>query len=229
MPAFALIHTPLVGPGCWRAVAEALAREGHWALAVDYGGAQPPDWHAGVGARAAAALHSAPGPLVLAAHSGAGALVGAIAGRLQPPPAGLVFVDSVLPTPGLSWLEAAPEALAALARKLAQDGVLPPWSRWWDKAAMKRVLPDAGARAVFEAGLPRVPLAYLGAPEPTGPAINPARAAYLRLSPACDSEADEAKRRGWRIERADLGHLAMLTKPDRVARLLVETAGLLEG
>src|SRR5690348_6220402 len=82
MSTFVLIHSPLVSPFTWRSTAAALAARGHTARVPDLRdtpGAGP-YWqqHA---ASAAAALADLPAdrPLILVAHSGAGALLPAIA------------------------------------------------------------------------------------------------------------------------------------------------------
>src|SRR2546423_1904980 len=75
-PLFVLIHSPLVGPATWQPVADALARRGHPALVpslLHVADAEPPAWRQ-VAAAVAAAV---PGdrPVVLVAHSNAGAFV----------------------------------------------------------------------------------------------------------------------------------------------------------
>jgi hypothetical protein len=81
MLTFALIHSPLVSPFTWQATAAALQARGHAALVPNV--ADTP----GAGAywrqhsaSAAQGLAAAPrtGPLVLVAHSGAGALLPSI-------------------------------------------------------------------------------------------------------------------------------------------------------
>ncbi len=50
--------------------------------------------------------------VVLVGHSGAGPLLPGIATTLARRVRALIYVDSVLPYPGRSWLDAAPAALA---------------------------------------------------------------------------------------------------------------------
>ena len=100
-PLFVLIHSPLVGPATWQPVADALARRGHPALVpslLHVADAEPPAWRQ-VAAAVAAAV---PGdrPVVLVAHSNAGAFVPVIRQALGQPVAGAVFVDALLPAAG---------------------------------------------------------------------------------------------------------------------------------
>ncbi len=203
------------------------------------GGARAPDWRGDAGARAAAALSALGDPLVVALHSAAGGLAEALFAALAGRAASFVFVDAILPHPGRSWLQTAPGGLARRIRERARDGLAPPWSKWFGKGVIERALPEEATRAAFLASLPRVPLAFLEEPAPSAFAgeaepgctlvapIPPRACGYLRLSDGYIAEAREAERRGWRVESADLGHLAMITDPRIVAERLVELADAL--
>ena len=109
----ALIHSPLVGPSCWRQVASRLGSGSIEAVAVDYGGVAGPDWYGGAAARAAAAFSSAD-DVIIVAHSGAGGLVSSLGERLGAHLVGTVLVDAVMPYPGRCWFDTASEVMAAL-------------------------------------------------------------------------------------------------------------------
>jgi hypothetical protein len=219
----ALIHSPLVGPSCWRQTADALATAGVEAIAVDYGGVSGPDWYRGAASRIAAA---APGfdPLVLAIHSGAGGFVPALADPFGARVRGFLFVDAVLPYPGQCWFDTAPPALADRIREIAADGVLPPWDTWFGRGAVDALIEDPASRTAFSADLPHLPIAYLQAIAPPGETWRSRRAAYLQLSEPYAAEADAAEALGWIVRRERLHHLAMLTHPDRLAGILVAMA-----
>jgi len=193
---------------------------------VDYGGVAGPDWYAGAAARIAAAL--GPEPAIAVLHSGAGALLPSILEAMSERLAGAVLVDALMPHPGRSWVDTAPPALAARVRAMAQDGLLPPWDRWWGAEAMARLLPDAGVRAAFAAELPRVPLAFFEAQAPEGQWTR-MRGAYLQLSEAYAEEARQAAALGWPVWREASTHLAMLTEPERIGAGLIEMAQALAG
>ena len=217
----ALIHSPLVGPSMWRLVAASLAAQGVSAEAVDYGGVSAPDWYEGAASRIARAI-SGDGPLMLGLHSGAGALAPCLATRLGDRLAGLIFVDALMPHPGRSWFETAPPSLARRLRRLARDGILPPWDEWFGAEGLVKLVPDAAVRAAFCADLPRLPIAYLEAPAPAGDDLRTVPAAYLQLSDGYAAEAEAAEMRGWAVRREPSHHLAMLTEPARLVQMLAE-------
>jgi pimeloyl-ACP methyl ester carboxylesterase len=104
-PVLVLIHSPLVGPASWLAVADEFARRGREAVVPSLLGvpaAPAPQWrHVPEVVRGATAQTAA--PVVLVGHSGAGLLLPVIADAVDVEVAGLVFVDSRLP---LSYFEA---------------------------------------------------------------------------------------------------------------------------
>ena len=214
-----LLHSPLVTPGTWDALAPTLRDHDHDVAIPDFTatmqGVAP--YYAKL---AAAACQAVGDESIVVAHSGAGALVPAIAAAANL--RGAIFLDALLPHPGRSWFETAPAALAAQLRGLACDGRLPPWQRWWPKGAIEKLLPDAAMCARFAAGLRELPLAYF---EEAAPGVGfEAPAAYLQLSSGYDMEAEACAARGWPVARLDLHHLAMLTHPGAVTDAIEQLA-----
>jgi hypothetical protein len=225
-PCFALLHSPLLGPMTWQAVAGDLARRGHAAVAP----AWPPlsgiaGGFYGALADGAAALAPSADKLLLVAHSGAGALVPSLADRLGGRVAGVIFADAILPHPGRSWFDTAPAEMRERLRAGARMGELPAWDEWWPPGALERLLPDPGVRQALVAELEPLPLAYFEEKAPAAPL--PAPAAYLQLSGAYDDESQVAARSGWPLVRLPLHHLAMLTHPEAVATALESLAARL--
>jgi hypothetical protein len=212
-----LVPSPFVGAVSWQAAADALPD----ALAVDYGGVSGPDWYEAVARRIGVQADGRPWIAVL--HSGAGGFAPALASAAADL-AGFIFVDAVLPYPGRSNIETAPQPLADRLRALATDGRLAPWNRWFDADPLPRLIPDPEMRAAFERDLPRVPFAFLEAVSPAGSEWERLPSAYLQLSKTYDATADKAEQRGWPVRRARLHHLAMASHPAVVADLLLETA-----
>ncbi len=232
MPAFAagfaLVHSPMVGSECWRAVASVLQQSGFVARAIDYRGVRGPDWYDGAAARISRQVGGLEQPWFLALHSAAGALAPAIVGAASTSPAAILFVDAILPHPRKSWLETAPPALAGRLRRLAVGRTLPPWNRWFTADPAAQLIRDEDLRTQFEAGLPRLPLAYLEAAAPDGHLAAGHNVAFLRLSQAYEAEATRAEEIGWSVSRASMDHLAMITQPDKVAAMIVDlTAAVL--
>ena len=223
-PGFLLLHSPLLGPFAWQGVAVELRRRGH--------AADAPAWPAlsgivegyyeGLTAGLAQTLASCADGLILAAHSGAGALVPALAARLGGRVAGVIYVDAILPHPGRSWFETAPAEMRERLRAGAQMGELPAWDEWWPPGALERLVPEAAQREALVAELEPLPIGYF---EETAPASTlEAPSAYLQLSGAYDDEGKVAGRYGWPLVRLPLHHLAMLTNPEAVATALESLA-----
>jgi len=224
-----LIHSPLVGKKCWVPVEGLLRRGGADARAIDYEDLRGPDWYGGAAAAIARRIEDIEGSWVLVVHSAAGGLAPSILAAAPASPAAIVFVDSILPHPGRSWLETAPPCLSARVRSLAEDGMLPPWNRWFADDPAANLIQDPETLAEFTADLPRLPLAFLECAAPLLAAETAIPTGYLQLSASYAGEAREARRRSWRVEEAPAHHLAMVTHPDKVGPKIVELAAALLG
>jgi hypothetical protein len=136
-----------------------------------------------------------------------------------------IFVDAGLPHLGERFFETVQAALRAQVRGLARGDRLPPWNAWFPPVAIAELLPEADLRARFTAELPKLPLAYFEERAPVVGGWPPERCGYLQLSPPYGEAAEEAERRGWPTLRAPADHLAMLTRPNMVVRLLQRPIG----
>ena len=212
-----LVHSPLVGPATWQPVAENLRRAGHRVVVPSLLNAITPPYHRNL---ATAAADGVTGPVIVVGHSGAGVLLPAIAATLDARAA--VFVDAVLPHPGTSWLDTVSDELRDQVAGLVHDGRLAPWHTWFPAELLDELLPDPDVRARIVAEIPRVPAAYLAEPAPETALPHAVRCAYVRLSDAYDDEVAEAERRGWWVRRADMDHLAIVTRPEPIAALIIE-------
>jgi pimeloyl-ACP methyl ester carboxylesterase len=223
-PRFVLLHSPLLGPLTWRAVAAELERRGHAAATPAWPrlSAIGEGFYAALADGLAAALAGSEEPLILVAHSGAGALVPTLAKRLGARVAGVIYVDAVLPHPDRSWFDTAPADMRERLRSGAQMGDLPSWDEWWPPGALEKLVPDADTRAALTAELEPLPLVYFEEAAPPDGFEGPA--AYLQLSGAYDDEGVAAGRYGWPRVRLPLHHLAMLTDPEPVASAIASLA-----
>jgi Alpha/beta hydrolase family len=232
-PALVLLHSPLVGPLTWEPVAERLRNAGRAVVVPSLAGVTDggPPYYRRLAARVAGEVVGAcaGSRVVLAGHSGAGALLPAIADEIavagDAAVRGAIFVDAILPHAGQTWFETAPVSLGEHLVSLAREGVLPRWNEWFPAEAVSALMPEAALRQRFVADLPELPLAYFYETAPLVPGWPPAHCAYLRLSEAYDEFAAEAERLGWPVRREDADHLAMLTQPDRIAAVLDQLAG----
>jgi hypothetical protein len=218
-PNLALIHSPLVGPMCWRETAEALRALGYPRAETPSACAwevEPP-YYAALAGRIAGELEG--GPWLLVGHSGAGGLMPAIDAALAYRAVAMILVDAILPHPGKAWFETAPPYLAGMLRGRARNGQVPPWPVWFPPPLLAGLLPDADVRAAFADEAKAIPAAYLAelAPADIAPST---RCAYLQLSGGYAAEADAVAATGWTVTRLSSHHLAMLTDPAGVAAAL---------
>jgi hypothetical protein len=230
-PLYVLIHSPLLGPLTWSLVAEQLRRRGSEALALalnDAEGSGLPYWqqHAEAGADA---LGSVPGdrPIALVAHSGAGVLLPPIRQAAGRHIWAYIFVDAGLPRDGWTRLDEmaanAPELAGELRQHLASGGRFPEWT----DEDLRDVIPDDHLRWGILAELRPRPLAFFEEPIPAFAGWPDAPCGYLRLSPAYEQPAEEARRRGWPCRGFAAGHFHTLVDPAAVAQALVDLVALL--
>jgi hypothetical protein len=207
-----LVHSPLVGPSCWRAVAD-LAREAGSEVAIpDLTGvatAPPPRWRWFADA-AAEAARPLPAPVDVVAHSGAGAMLPAIALRLGARRGAMAFVDAVVP-PARGRHVTPPGRRAELDAMTGADGRLPSWFDWWPPEVVEELVPDPAVRAELAAEAPRVPRALYDETVPVPPGWTTWPAVYLQLGEPYDEDAAIARDLGWPVARYDADHLAIRT------------------
>ncbi|MBB3662873.1 MULTISPECIES: alpha/beta fold hydrolase [Prauserella salsuginis group] len=226
MRTIALVHSPFLGPGSMRPLADVLVARGHRVVVPDLrDGLRATPCHDGIAARFAAQV---PGePLLVAGHSGAGPLLPHLA---RPRPGShVVYVDAGLPTPGRSWHDTAPAELydtLASGATVEDTGdrtelLLQPWHTWFDpspltsEALRDAVLPDE----------PRVPVRFLREPRPH---TDEPPSAYLRLSAPYDSAAEHARARHLPVRSLPASHLATVDDPEPVAAAVETLARALD-
>lgn len=229
-PVFVFVHSPSVGPLTWKPVAERLDDSG-WDTVVPsllhIADGDPPFWPRVAEAVTGALRGVGSGrSVILVPHSNAGYFVPVVAEMLWHPLAGCVFVDAGIPERAGETALAPPELLALLRDK-AVEGLLPPWTDWFGETEVAWLFPDDRTRRAVTAEQPRLPLSFYeqSIPVPGGWDQHPC--AYLQFAPPYGSEAAEARRRGWVVERLPGGHLHMVVDPDEVCRRLISLAGRL--
>ena len=140
----------------------------------------------------------------------------------------VVHVDAALP-PERGDATLAPEGLLEhLAGMAGDDGLLPPWSRWWPEGDFAQVLPQPAARAHLRTHERRMPLSYfrsrLGAP----PGWVEQPQAYLAFGDTYAEETAFARAHGWPTTVLDGAlHLHHLVDPDAVAAAVLDLASAL--
>ena len=220
----ALIHSPLVGPLTWTRVAEALLARGANVVLLelrDDPASRQPFWQqqAASAAQALAAADEAQ-PLILVAHSGAGALLPAIRRALGRRVAGYLFVDAGVPVDGQTRLETFGEEAASFREFLAAGGRYPNWTR----ADLLEIVPEAPlAERLAGEQRPRA-LPFWEERIPVFPGWPDAPGAYLLFSETYRPDAERARAWGWPVRELPAGHFHMLVEPQSVAAAVMELA-----
>jgi hypothetical protein len=222
---FLLVHSPSVGPGTWSPVAERLSARGATVVVpslTGIGAGGPPFWPRVVASVGAAIAGLAPErSVVLVAHSNAGLFVPVIAAAATRPVVGCLFVDATLPAREGPTPVVPADALPFL-RERAVEGLLPPWTTWFDESEVAPMFPDPATRAAVEAEQPRLPLSYYEQQIPVPPGWDAQPCGYLLFGPPYEQVANEAAARGWAVERLPGRHLHQLVDPDGVATRIAE-------
>ena len=209
--------SPLLGPATWRPVEAWLREQGHEAHAVDLG----PQPRTAAGVLDAVVAAAGDRAVVLVPHSNAGLYAPHVATLIDV--RATVFVDAALPDPSAEGKDTplAPPAFLDFLQQLADpEGVLPPWTRWWDDAT--DLFPDDLSREAVEREQPRLPLAYFTSrlPVPVGWTRWPA--AYLAFGETYAEERERATRAGWPTRTMAGGHLHLLHEPAAVGAAIRE-------
>jgi len=153
--------------------------------------------------------------LVLIPHSNAGLYVPALTVRRRV--AGYVFVDAGVPASGGRAPLAPPAVLGLLARLADDNGLLPPWSRWWDEADVAPLFPTTAVREQIEREQQRLPLSYFSESLPVPSGWDDKPGAYLAFGDTYALDRSEAAARGWPVTTLSGKHLHMLVDPQQVA------------
>lgn len=223
---FVLIHSPLIGPYSWRPVANELEHRDYRTSLPSLlpALAGPANFAEAMARRVKEAVRSAmlPEPIVLVAHSAAGAYLPLIGSVVDREIRAYLFVDARLPERGASLADQDPPELEEQRQKMAREGMLPPWSEWFGEGALVEVIPDDEQRQRFAAELRPVPLALFHEKIPYPMDWPAAPCGYLRLSAFYKPLAQEATERGWRVMEIDAEHLHMMTRPQEVTELLLK-------
>jgi hypothetical protein len=159
-------------------------------------------------------------PLVLIPHSNAGLFVPQLVRERHV--VATVFVDAALP-PAEGSTPLAPAGLFAMLETRADpDGLLPPWTQWWDEAEVNELFPSKAVQRRVEDEQPRLPLAYFRGelPVPAGWADTPA--AYIAFGDTYADARRQAELWRWPVETLPGQHLHMLVAPEQVARTLTD-------
>lgn len=165
--------------------------------------------------------------VVLVGHSYAGMIITGVATTVPERLRLLVYLDAYVPAAGQSELDLWPaEERAAAKRDLAAGRGL----RQPPPPAVLGIADPAMADWVYARCTPH-PLATYDQPAPAGSAQSAALpGVFIRCTAGpwttrFAASAAKAKAAGWPVHEIATGHMAMLTAPNEVARLLLDAAG----
>ncbi|HSK91216.1 MAG TPA: hypothetical protein VK875_07880 [Euzebyales bacterium] len=229
--AFVLVHSPICGPDTWWPVAEALSAMDNHAVVPDLGiGGRAPYWRSHTRSVVRGiADEVAPGtPIVLAAHSGAGQLLGVLGLVLHDVGfrvAAYVLADAGLPPDGESRLQQlereAPDFAAELRQHFGAGGSFPSWT----DATLEGLIPDDARRARLLAGVRQLPFEYWEEIIPSAPEWPEAPVGVLLFSGSYEATAQAARQRQWPLRRLSANnHFLPLSDENAVAEELVVLA-----
>jgi hypothetical protein len=227
-PGLVLIHSPLVGPSTWEPVAAELRRHDRRAVVARLTPAielRPPYAPRHADEVAEQTVGEGLGRAVVVAHSASGArlpLTGHALTTRGIEVVGYVFVDAVLPADGRRPRDVLPAEFVVRLDELAVDGVLPPWPQWWPPEALAELVPDPGARALFDECRP-IPLDLFAEPVPVPAEWPDAPCAYLSFT--YENEARQASGLGWRVGRLAGRHLHQVVDPAAVVAAIDRLIG----
>ena len=212
-----LLHSPLLGPAVWGPVGAELALRGY-PVQVMSAPSGPPRTFGDVMDHFLSEVPS-DRDVILIPHSNAGLYVPALVEHRNV--MGVVFVDAGLPPRAGGVPMAPPELVAILADKVDGDGLLPPWTTWWDEADIAELFPSPRVRASVEREQPRLPLSYFSArlSIPSGWDSDLA-GAYLAFGDTYIAHLRHAAEHGWPTATMLGSHLHQLMDPVAVTREL---------
>lgn len=219
--AIVLAHAPLVGPSCWKWVAEILVDSGAEVVVPDLHrlarGSLAHDF-----VEALAAVIHENESVVLVGHSGAGPLMPLAVDIAGATIARYVFVDAAVPPPG-SPLPASPAFREQLEALVEPDGILPPWHTWWGADGMAWLVPDEERRSVVTADIPRLPLAYFDVEIVAPAGWQRLPGSFVLLSETYRSFANAAAEWGWPVVETIGTHLELVNDPEAVAAAILSS------
>ena len=215
-----VLPSPLLGPVGYQPLAAALRARGHAASVAECREPISPERLVAEWGEAARSADT------LVAHSNAGYLAATVAedGGVE----ALLFMDAALPPATGPTLLAPPELLAALADLAADDGRLPPWTRWWPAEEMAELLPPPWLDRV-DAAAPRLSLGYFETEVSPPPGWSAGACAYLAFGTTYAAELASARAAGWPVAEVAGHHLWHLAHPTEVAVALDALAARLPG
>jgi len=225
MAEYVLVHGGFVGGWVWRRVASILRARGHEVLTPTLTGlgerahlARPDVGLAThvddvVGVLACEDL----GRAILVGHSSSSVVVGGVAERAPERLAHLVYLDTIPPEDGMSWIDLAGPVVGGMLRDLARtqgDGWRVPIARDPPRFQPHPLAAVSDRLAMGNPSAERLPRTFIHCTQKRHAGV------YAALWPEIARAAARARAAGWGYRELPTGHDAMLTMPDALAEIL---------
>ena len=151
----------------------------------------------------------------LIAHSNAGYLAPSVRNRAGTDTP-VIFMDAALPPESGPTLLAPSRFRDHLSSLADDDGLLPPWTRWWSREDMDGVIP-AEEFDELDRDCPRLPVSYFDTQLVAPPGWVEGPNAYLAFGTTYAQELNLARESGWPHTVTTGGHMQFLFDPVSVA------------
>ncbi len=213
-----LLPSFLLGPECWRGVANMLERLGQETVVPAPVRSSPRDtdhitpWLDGALAAVPADLDM---PIVVVGHSASCPRQPMVVDRLLSQGhdvAAMILVNGRFPDDGSAPTERDSPFMDTLDSLVRPDGHLPPWHRWWGPM-IEDMLPDDAARERVLTEARPVPRAVFDQPIPAPKLPGDVGLAFLAFGEMYEPSYDQAKAEGWAVSRLEGEHLLMVDDP----------------
>lgn len=153
-------------------------------------------------------------PDVLVAHSNAGLFA---PGVREGEDTSIVFMDAALPPESGSYVLAPPRFAEFIAKLPLADGLLPPWTDWWDRDVIEGLFPNSYWYQRVRNDQPRLAPDYFADQLTVSDGWVERGNAYLAFGDTYADEVVRAERYGWPTQRLVGGHMHHLHDPMGVA------------
>jgi hypothetical protein len=204
----------LLGPAAWAPIEKELRSRGWDVVTAPAADEVDPETPEDAAFGYATAI-PADRPVILIPHSNAGNFVPTLISIRNVER--VVFVDATLPVASGIQALAPRELLAALETRVDADGVLPPWTEWFDERQVAGLFPDGATRFHIESQQPQLPIDFLRGSLAIDVGWERTPASYLAFGNTYAAEIDRARAMSWPVIQLNGRHLHMLVDPVGVA------------
>jgi hypothetical protein len=224
-PVLVLMASALIGPTAWARVEHELSSRG-WDVMTAPSADEADPATATEAALAYATAIPADRPVILIPHSNAGNFVPTLIEIRNVER--VVFVDATIPMASGTQPLAPAEFLTALEPLADDDGILPPWTEWFDEPDVAALFPDAATRSHIEAAQAQLPLDFLRGELRIEAGWDRTPSSYLAFGGTYADDVARARALSWPVIELDGRHLHMVVDPAGVADAiltLIDPAG----